>query len=522
MFGHLLDSPRTKYLASLISLSLGLFFTFVWAPHPWPWEGIDRYHDLARDLARGAGFNTTDVPWGYAYYVALFYRIFGEHPLPPILGQVLLNAASPLLVHAIVRPLSGPRTATLAALLTGVFSFNTIYTSTLMSDTVCNVIFLVAVLCFFRAHASGSWGMFAVSGLLLGVASQFRPNLVLLPGVVAVAYVIWSIRLKPDTTRTIFKAAAFFIASIVPIVPWVVRNYQLAGVFLPTSSHGAIQLWYGSLQVGRYLEDYSANPRAALEKPPYEYTSLTDRPVVVSIDPSRCEPGIRSQLAFTYSTDRAAAPIRLEPRDRNAARLEFQLPGQPDDTDIRWRVEPSLAGDAWSSFLVTTDHRGDRHPAIISAGRRAMPDCVAGRVRFNDVFYLRELHNMNRFAALAWDNIRREPLAFAAAALYRSVRLFIIRPGGDGRATYRFTNAGLVYATGLVLSLTYLIVFLAGVAVAWRRRSPLLALLLPIVYVPVTICVVLTNQRYSVTMQPLMFAFMALAIVTAVRKDESD
>ena len=51
----------------------------------------------------------------------------------------------------------------------------------------------------------------------------------------------------------------------------------------------------------------------------------------------------------------------------------------------------------------------------------------------------------------------------------------------------------------------YLLVFLAGAWIAWRRRSALLWLLVPIVYVPLTICFVLTNMRYTVTMQPLMF-----------------
>jgi hypothetical protein len=37
--------------------------------------------------------------------------------------------------------------------------------------------------------------------------------------------------------------------------------------------------------------------------------------------------------------------------------------------------------------------------------------------------------------------------------------------------------------------------------------------------VPVTIAFVLTNQRYSVTMQPLMFAFMALAIEAVSGRD---
>ena len=42
-----LDSPRTAWVAAAISLALGLVFTFVWAPHPWGWNGIDSYQDLA-------------------------------------------------------------------------------------------------------------------------------------------------------------------------------------------------------------------------------------------------------------------------------------------------------------------------------------------------------------------------------------------------------------------------------------------------------------------------------------------
>ena len=67
-------------------------------------------------------------------------------------------------------------------------------------------------------------------------------------------------------------------------------------------------------------------------------------------------------------------------------------------------------------------------------------------------------------------------------------------------------------AGGLLLSALYLVPFLAGVLGAVRRRSPLLVFLVPIVYVPLTICFVLTNMRYTITVQPLMFAFAALAI----------
>ena len=311
VFGHLLDSSRTTRLAALISLLLGLFFTFVWAPHPWTWEGIDQYHDLARALARGEGFKTTDVPWGYAYYVAFFYAAFGEHPWLPILGQVIANATMPLMLYAIVRPLAGRRTATLSALILGVFSFNTVYASTQISDAICSVLFLAAVLVFYRAHASRRVGWFAASGLLLGLAAQFRPNLLLLPVVAAASYLLLSAIRKADTAGAVARATVFAACGILPVVPWAVRNYQLAGVFLPTSSHGAIQLWYGSLQVGPYLENFSENPRTAFAQAPFEYTSLVDTPIILSIDSSGCPADVRERMALTYWTDRAPAPTTV-------------------------------------------------------------------------------------------------------------------------------------------------------------------------------------------------------------------
>src|SRR5438094_2634739 len=102
---------RIVYAACGVTLMIGLFFVFVWAPHPWGWEGFDHYHDLALQLARGRPFPTMEVPWGYAYFLAAFYRVFGDRPWIPLVGQVLLNASIPLLVFAIGRSWLDQRTA---------------------------------------------------------------------------------------------------------------------------------------------------------------------------------------------------------------------------------------------------------------------------------------------------------------------------------------------------------------------------------------------------------------------------
>src|SRR5947207_7040862 len=145
-----LDADWAVYAACAVSLVCGLFFIFVWAPHPWGWRGFDHYHDLAIDLTAGRPFSTMEVPWAYAYFLAAFYRTFGVHPYIPLVVQVALNALMPLLVFALARTWFGRRTAVLAAMLTGAFSFNTIYASTESSDALCTVLFMIAIVVFTR------------------------------------------------------------------------------------------------------------------------------------------------------------------------------------------------------------------------------------------------------------------------------------------------------------------------------------------------------------------------------------
>src|SRR5689334_10391029 len=121
---------RIVRAACAISLALGLVFIFGWAPHPWGWRGFDHYHDIALDVAAGKPFSTMDIPWAYTYFLAGFYRLFGVHPKIPLVVQAGLNALVPLLVFGVATAWVDRRTAAVAALLTGVLSFNTVYAST--------------------------------------------------------------------------------------------------------------------------------------------------------------------------------------------------------------------------------------------------------------------------------------------------------------------------------------------------------------------------------------------------------
>src|SRR5687767_15249022 len=170
---NVLDSTRTVTAASIITIAIGYFFIFVWAPHPWSWQGIDAYHELAKALARGEPFQTTDVPWGYAYYAAFFYWLFGERIWIPLVVQATLNGAVPLLLYWLVEPLAGRRVAVLSALIAGIFSFNTIYASTQSSDSICTVLFLAGLVALAKGARDGRLSAFVASGVLFGLVPQF-------------------------------------------------------------------------------------------------------------------------------------------------------------------------------------------------------------------------------------------------------------------------------------------------------------------------------------------------------------
>ena len=199
---------RAVRAACLLSLLIGLFFLFVRAPHPWGWNGFDHYHELALALASGQPFPTMEVPWGYAYFLAGFYRLFGDRPWVPLLVQVALNAITPMLLFAAARRWTDRTTASTAALLLGAFSFNTVYASTQSSDAICTVLFLTTILIFLTAVERDRRAWFALAGLVTGVMSQFRPNLILIPGLLA-AYAVW----KRPVRRSVMHAAVLLLCA---------------------------------------------------------------------------------------------------------------------------------------------------------------------------------------------------------------------------------------------------------------------------------------------------------------------
>ena len=640
--------PAAVAAACLASFGLGLFFVFVWSPLPWGWKGIDLYYEIALSVAHGAPFPTMHLVWGYVYFLAFWYRVFGDHQWIPLCAQVLLNATIPLMLFHLVSITIGSRIGVVAAVLTGIFSFNTVYASTQASDSVCTVLVVGAMLCLALGDTRGRWTNFAAAGFIAGLAYQFRPNMVLFPPFVAVVYLL----IRPRTRLAIANLGVFLSVFALAAAPWIVRNYRWSGLVVPASTHGGVQLWFGTLQSGPYEDSWIYNPRAAFEFPPLDYTSVDEFPPIATATLAACPASANRRVDLVYWTSRDRTPRRLTARpDAAGGIVTFEVPVQPTGTALYYYVEASAQvggkrlserspaggadsplmtvisqnhlsdldvdrhvldvfdivrmiryvywnepltpgnrldldgdgtvterdirtaiavllhdrstsldaadevsgiehGDAlvtvslqdgsalsvprqWSGLVtdlpLTTVGVGSMAALVVSRSRpfdllrsayvaplAAADPCLSiADIGVNRVPYRRLPHELRRFTALALDNIRHDPIGYARASAHRALRVFVIEGSGDTRTAYQFNRAGMIYAAGRALSLVYLALAITGLALAVARGLPIAMLLLPIVFVPMTICFMLINARYSMTTQPFMFAFVAVVLVTA-------
>jgi hypothetical protein len=349
--------------ACVSAFVIGLAFVFVRAPHPWGWEGIDQYRELALALARGEPYPSLERAWGYPLFLSAFYWLFGDRQWIPLVVQVAANAVLPYLTYVQARRYLDEQIGVVAAVLVGLLSFNTIYASTQAADALCTVLFVASVVSFDTGCVSGRTRWFALSGVLAGAALMFRPNLLPFP-----LYLL-AVALAIKRREVSYVRLAVYLAAVGLVwAPWPLRNYQLTGRFIPATTHGGVQLWYGSLQAGGYFENWFDNPRAHHQSSPFAYSPPDGFPVRVRATPT--VPAHRVEhVTLVYWT--TVDPVRrtvVATRQADGP-FEFDVPPQRDGSVIMFFVDGtwSLDGAAPMNLSVPRAGAGDpKHHTISS------------------------------------------------------------------------------------------------------------------------------------------------------------
>ena len=204
------------------------------------WDDARHYDRTARNFLQGDGLildehHRVERPPLYPLLLAGIYlinhylQVAGDVPLVR-LAQVLIGAATVLLVWWTGRRLFGERSALLAALLAAAYPFFIYYTGVLLSETLA--VFLVALA---TAALVATWEERALhypvaAGAALGLLCLTRSSFLLLPPLVVL---VWLLVRRPRK-RALLESALISVIWVAVLVPWVARNYLVThGRFVP-------------------------------------------------------------------------------------------------------------------------------------------------------------------------------------------------------------------------------------------------------------------------------------------------
>ncbi len=244
--------PRSVWLILALALALRVTFVALTIDTPTTLDPAD-FSRTALSIAQGHGFPLSNRapgagpsafrPPGYPFFLGAVYAIAGEEAPPAgrfvnaVLGTLVVG-----LVGLIALRLWGKRVSVIALGIAAVAPPMVILSTALISEALFVPVVLSAVLTALEARRATRrryrWAI--ATGVLVGIAALTRTNGILL--VIPFALALAPARRRRLRLSRWSPAAAMFLAAVVTLAPWTIRNYLVFHAFIPVSDEAGYTL----------------------------------------------------------------------------------------------------------------------------------------------------------------------------------------------------------------------------------------------------------------------------------------
>jgi 4-amino-4-deoxy-L-arabinose transferase-like glycosyltransferase len=258
----LLSSPRIL-LYCLLAGILARLAVILLIPVD-PVSDANWYFTRARELSEGLGYQerghpTAYWPVGYPAFLAGLFSVFGANVLVGQAANVALWTGSLILLHDLVRRVSGRYApANLAVILCSLHLNSIGYSALLLTETLYT---FLLILCCWSGVAIAGWRAAVATGLLLGLMTLVKAQTWLFGLAWAGAIVI----LGPGSSllKRVPKAALMVALMFAVVLPWSLRNQQVFGSFVLVSTNGGLSFAVGNHPNSNGTDDWKSNPYRA-------------------------------------------------------------------------------------------------------------------------------------------------------------------------------------------------------------------------------------------------------------------
>jgi 4-amino-4-deoxy-L-arabinose transferase-like glycosyltransferase len=204
-------------------------------------------------------------PPGYPAFIALV-RLFAHSIRVLLLAQILLTAATTLLVYRVTKLLFGETPALVAAAIAAIDPVSIIYSSFVLSESLFTVFLLLATWLWLEAVRKRHLLLGAAAGISYAAAAFTRP--------IALYLLVVLIPLSLLFPRKVgwFRAALAAVVTIgflVPVGAWMIRNHEVTGSVVFASNAGYTLLYHtaaGALAYQDHIPLVAAQSRVAAEE----------------------------------------------------------------------------------------------------------------------------------------------------------------------------------------------------------------------------------------------------------------
>ena len=210
-------------------------------------------------IARGegyaeGGYPTAYWPVGYPGFLGVLFYLFGQDQLVGQIANLLLAAATFFLQLELTRKIfNSEAAARLGVLLLTIYPNHAGYTAFTLTEIYFTFLLLLGIYIYLVRRG---WIWVLVSGLVFGLATLTKPQVIFLPGLLVLLKLLY--RGNTSNVRDdILKGFVIYLMMAAVLVPWAVRNSQFFGQTVLISTNGGATLLTGNNPSadGSYIEN---------------------------------------------------------------------------------------------------------------------------------------------------------------------------------------------------------------------------------------------------------------------------
>ena len=193
-------------------------------------------------------------PIAYSIFLASVFSVFWNSLIAVQIIQALIGVLNCFLIYLTTKKIFGQKSAEISVFFSALFLPMARFETTLLPDALVGFLLLVGIYFLLRDDFVGA----ALFGILTGLATEFRPDSVLLP-----FFILPFLLISRNIRQALTRWALIIVMVALVLIPNTIANYKATNKIIPLGIGNGISMWEGISQFGDKYGTVFGDERAA-------------------------------------------------------------------------------------------------------------------------------------------------------------------------------------------------------------------------------------------------------------------